>query len=210
MPRWTIDPLLGPGDANVPLVMSNESRGSKSNRGMRRRTGPDGAIGGSIDGLETEPAAETRTVENMLREQLRNNDATDEEIALLLTERVEINAMGSAELVQFNEDKLEQNGICKVIPNRKLLEEAYREFDRGIQLKKVFEAAEKSLNASAAEVPKDLEDKVREVLDDHDDLRWDQAVQVVRDPTLLDYVRKQQKEEKAKAGNFVESEEAPA
>ncbi len=146
----------------------------------------------------------------MLREQLRNNDATDEEIALLLTERVEINAMGSAELVQFNEDKLEQNGICKVIPNRKLLEEAYREFDRGIQLKKVFEAAEKSLNASAAEVPKDLEDKVREVLDDHDDLRWDQAVQVVRDPTLLDYVRKQQKEEKAKAGNFVESEEAPA
>ena len=160
-----------------------------------------------IDGLETEPAAETRTGEDKLREQLRNNDATEEEIDLLLTERVEINAMGSAELVQFIEDKLEDNGIEKVIPDRKLLEESYREFDRGVRLKKVFEEAEKTFDDSSTEVPTDLDQKVREVLEEHDDLRWDDAVQIVLNKDLLGDLRKAKREEKAKAGNFIESGE---
>jgi hypothetical protein len=161
-----------------------------------------------IDGLETEPAAETRTGEDKLRDQLRNNGATDEEIELLLTERVEINAMGSAELLQFIEDKLEENGIEKIIPDRKLLEEAYREFDRGIRLKKVFEEAEKNFGESPSiEVPKDLNKKVREVLEENDDLRWDDAILVVLDEDLLGEMRKAKKEEKAKAGNFIEPED---
>jgi hypothetical protein len=161
-----------------------------------------------IEGLETEPAAETKTNEDKLREQMRNNDATAEEIELLLTERVEINAMGSAELVQFIEDKLEENGIEKVVPDRKLLEESYREFDRGIRLKKVFEEAAKRFDVSSStKVPKDLDKRVRDVFEKHDDLRWDDAVQVVLNKDLLDDLRKAKKEEKAKAGNFIGSEE---
>ena len=91
-----------------------------------------------IDGLETEPAAETKTNEDKLCEQLRNNGATEEEIALLLTERVELNAMGSDELIEFIEDKLAENGIEKVVPDQKRLGEAYREFDRSIRLQRVL------------------------------------------------------------------------
>jgi hypothetical protein len=161
-----------------------------------------------IEGLETEPAAETRTDEDKLREQLRNNDATDEEVEKLLTERVELNAMGSAELIEFIEGKLEENGIEKVVPDRKLLDDAYREFDRGIRLKKVFEEAEQTFGEGPSiEIPEDLDKKVREVLEEHNDLRWDDAVQIVLNKELLGDLRKAKREVKAKAGNFIEPEE---
>jgi hypothetical protein len=145
-----------------------------------------------IEGLETEPAAETRTDKD---KQLRNNDATDEEIEMLLTERVELNAMGSAELIEFIEGKLEENEIEKVVPDRKLLEDAYREFDRGIRLKKVFEEAEQTFGEGPSiNPPEDLDKKVREVLDENNDLRWDDAVQIILDNDLLDALRKAKRE----------------
>jgi hypothetical protein len=155
-----------------------------------------------IDGLESEPAAPTKTEEGKLREQLRTNGATEEEIEFLLTERVELNAMGSAELIEFIEGKLEENGIEKVVPDEEILNEAYLEFDRGIRLKKIFEETEKNLVASDLKVPEDLNQKVRDVLAKNADLRWDDAVQIVLDETLLDDLRKEKQEEKAKAGNF--------
>jgi hypothetical protein len=154
-----------------------------------------------IEGLEREPAAESRTSTTKLREQLSNNGATEEEINILLTERVELNAMGSAELIELIERKLRDNGIGKVVPDRALLEEAYREFDRSIRLNEIFAKAEEEFGADEdAKVPANLGKKVREVLKKHDDLRWDDAVQVVLDGRRLDDVRKSKKEEKAKAG----------
>ena len=50
---------------------------------------------GDIAGLEREPAAATKTNQDTLREQLADNGATDAEIAILLDERVELNALGS-------------------------------------------------------------------------------------------------------------------
>jgi hypothetical protein len=156
-----------------------------------------------VDGLESEPAADTKTGEDKLREQLRNNGATNEEIEFLLEDRVELNAMGSDDLVEFIEDKLEENGIKKVVPDRKLLEDTYRELHCGIILEKLMEGAEKKLGKTAdAKVPKDLEKKVRGVLSENDDLRWDDAVQVVLDNSRLDDLRKRKRENKAKAGNF--------
>jgi hypothetical protein len=159
-----------------------------------------------IDGLESEPAADTKTGEDRLREQLRNNGATNKEIQFLLKDRVELNAMGSDELIQFIEDKLEENGIKKVVPDRKLLEGAYREFDRGMRLDKLVEDAAKKLGKTThIKVPRDLEKRVWDVLDENDDLRWDEAVQVVLDESRLGDLRKRKRDDKAKAGNFVAS-----
>jgi Flp pilus assembly secretin CpaC len=69
-----------------------------------------------IEEMEREPAPESRISVSKLRDQLRRNGATDDEIEVLLTERVELNAMSSAQLVEFIEDKLAEHGIQKVFP----------------------------------------------------------------------------------------------
>ena len=43
------------------------------------------------------------------------------------------------------------------------------------------------------DVPDDLEFQVRKILKKHDDLRWDDAVQVALDETQLDHVREEKK-----------------
>ncbi len=50
--------------------------------------------------------------------------------------------------------------------------------------------------AAAVAVPEDLEEQIRAVLDENDDLRWDDAVQIVLDETQLEHVRA--KKQKAK------------
>src|SRR6516225_8952905 len=81
-----------------------------------------------ITGLEREPAAATRTSQQKLREQLANNGATEAEIAILLHERVELNAMTSDALVAMIERKLNEYGLTKVLPDDALLAETYRAF----------------------------------------------------------------------------------
>src|SRR6516225_7308698 len=60
--------------------------------------------------LEREPAAATKMSPQMRRDQLTNNGATDAEIAILLNERVELNAMTSDALVAMIERKLNEHG----------------------------------------------------------------------------------------------------
>src|SRR5262245_3574463 len=83
-----------------------------------------------ITGLEREPAAASKTRPYLLREQLAENGATDAEIGILLTERVELNAMTSDALVEMIERKLKDYGLKKVIPDDELLAETYRTFHR--------------------------------------------------------------------------------
>jgi Topoisomerase 6 subunit A/Spo11, Toprim domain len=52
-----------------------------------------------IAGLVREPAAATKTSADLLRAQLAENGASDDEIAILLNERVELNAMTSDALI---------------------------------------------------------------------------------------------------------------
>src|SRR6516225_1247181 len=59
-----------------------------------------------IDGLESEPAAATKTDEHVLRSQLAKNGATPEEIDFLINDRVELNAMASDDLIEMIERKL--------------------------------------------------------------------------------------------------------
>ena len=66
-----------------------------------------------IDDLEVEPAAATKIDADLLRGQLRGNGATEDEIAILVDERVELNAMASDAFIAMIEDKLEDHGLEK-------------------------------------------------------------------------------------------------
>jgi hypothetical protein len=160
-----------------------------------------------IVGLEREPAAATRTTEANLRAQLAENGASDDEIAILLNERVELNAMTSDSLIAMIERKLQTDGLEKVIPDDDLLSKAYRAFHRSQQLRKKFEKIKDEFKETRIQVPGDLSEQVRAILDEHDDLRWDDAVQIVLDDTQLDHVRAEKQKAKKKSGDFANADE---
>jgi hypothetical protein len=164
---------------------------------------------GDIAGLEREPAAATKIGAVMLRAQLAENGATDAEVNILFHERVELNAMTSDALVAMVEHKLKEYGLEKVIPDDELLAEAYCTFHRSQQLRERFEELEGEFEDedSDIQVPKDLKGQVRAVLDKHNDLRWDDAVQIVLDKTQLDRVRAEKQKAKKKSGDFTDADE---
>jgi hypothetical protein len=160
-----------------------------------------------IAGLEREPAAASKTSQSILRDQLAENGATDAEIDILITERVELNAMASNDLIEMIERKLKDYGLEKVIPDDGVLGEAYQEFHRSQQLRDEFEELEAEFEANEIKIPKTLRKQVRAVLNKHDDLRWDEAVQIVLDETELDHVREKKATAKKKSGDFTHADE---
>jgi hypothetical protein len=163
-----------------------------------------------IASLEREPAAATRTTADMLRDQLAENGAAGAEINILLNERVELNAMTSDALIAMIERKLKAYGLKKVVPDDDLLGEAYRTFHRSQQLREKFEKIEDEFEETTIEIPRNLKEQVRVVLDEHEDLRWDDAIQIVLDETRLDHVRAEKKKEKKKSGDFTDADEDEA
>jgi len=162
-----------------------------------------------IEGLEREPAAATKTSAGALRAQLAENGAEDDEIDTLVDERVELNAMASDALIQMIESKLEDYGLEKVIPDGAVLANTYRAFLRSHELREKFREMADAFDkqAAAVAVPEDLEEQIRAVLDENDDLRWDDAVQIVLDETQLDHVRAEKQKAKKKSGDFTDPEE---
>jgi hypothetical protein len=160
-----------------------------------------------IEGLEREPAAATKTSASILRAQLAENGATEAEIDILLSERVELNAMTSGALIEMIERKLKDHGLEKVIPDDDLLAKTYQAFSRSQQLRKKFEEIEEEFEEIEIEVPKNLNEQVRAVLDKHEDLRWDDAIQIVLDETQLDHVRAEKQKAKKKSGDFTDADE---
>ncbi len=53
-----------------------------------------------------------------------------------------------------------------------------------------------------ADIPDDLGERVRAVLGEHPDLRWDDAIQCVLDPAQLDRVRAEKGKAERKSGDF--------
>jgi Topoisomerase 6 subunit A/Spo11, Toprim domain len=162
-----------------------------------------------IEGLEQEPAAATRTSEDILRGQLAENGATDAEIDILVNERVELNAMPSDDLIEMIERKLKDYGLEKVVPDDDLLADTYRAFHHSQQLREKFEEIEEEFEEedTEIEVPQNLKEQVRRVLDKHGDLRWDDAVQIVLDETQLDRVRAEKQKARKKSGDFIDEDE---
>jgi len=158
-----------------------------------------------IAGLEREPAAASKTDESILREQLAGNGATSEETEILLHERVELNALTSDALIAMIERKLKEYGLEKVVPDDDVLAEAYLAFHRSNELREKFEEIEAEFEETKIRVPKKLREKVRSVLGKHQDLRWDDAVQLVLDDARLDHVRAKKRDAKKKSGDFTDT-----
>ncbi len=79
-----------------------------------------------------------------------------------------------------------------------------RAFHRSQQLRERFKAMEQQFDkeAAAADLPEGLQLRVRAVLAEHADLRWDDAIQVVLDETQLSRVRAEKERAKRKSGYF--------
>ena len=155
------------------------------------------------------PPPRPRSTRSILRAQLAENGATDAEIDILLNERVELNAMTSDALVAMIERKLQAYGLEKVVPDEDLLAETYRAFHRSQRLRERFEEMEQQFDkeADAADIPDDLKEQVLAVLAEHDDLRWDDAIQVVLDETQLSRVRAEKEKAKKKSGDFTSGDD---
>ena len=110
--------------------------------------------------------------------------------------------MTSDALIEMIERKLKAYGLEKVIPDDDLLGEAYQAFHRSQQLREKFEKMEDEFEDTEIEVPRNLKEQVRAILDEHGDLRWDDAIQIVLDKTQLDRVRAEKQKAKKKSGDF--------
>ena len=120
--------------------------------------------------------------------------------------------MTSDALVAMIERKLKAYDLQKVVPDDDLLAATYRAFQRSQRLRERFKEMEEQFDkeADAADIPEGLQLRVREVLAEHDDLRWDDAIQVVLDETQLSRVRAEKDKAKKKSGDFTSDDEGEA
>ena len=104
------------------------------------------ALGGlaskSPGGLEDEPIGKN-TLKHVGDDRLRECGATEEEIALLRTRRVELNALTTEQLVDLVEGALAEHGIGKVIPDAEHLEAAWRAAKAHAEIAEAVEKANK-------------------------------------------------------------------
>jgi hypothetical protein len=123
---------------------------------------------------------------NISDERLRQAGLSRDAIDFLRNQRVELNAMTSRQLIDFVEDKLRQNGISKVVPSEKTLEDTYKMFAASDRLFKAFEEMKEKLeeesDEDAVKVPDDLIAKIAEQLEKSPKIPWHRAVRLIVDP----------------------------
>lgn len=130
--------------------------------------------------LQSEPVG----VRSHDRRSLRRDGATEEEIEFLCGgRRVELNAFTSDQLVAWLRKKLVDAGVKKVVPETETLESAYRRAVHAqhvaTRLEELDLDAEGSAAGAAAELPKDLADRVSRLLKRSPRMTWDAAVVTV-------------------------------
>lgn len=137
-----------------------------------------------VDGLETEEVTHNAS-HDKVADNLTENGATEEEIEFLLSERVELNAFASDELVAFIERKLDALKIGKVIPDEETLREAYRRARAtrlgNDQLEDIVETATE--DARTMPIGSNLAERIRRILDEDRTLAWDAAIARVEEDT---------------------------
>jgi hypothetical protein len=112
-------------------------------------------------------------------ENLRLNGATREEAEFLLTQRVELNALPSDQLIAFIERKLSEHGIKKVIPKSDLLGKTYQLVVNSKRIEEAVAETMSNLGDEDIDVPSNLRNRIEEHLREHPELRWDEAVAAI-------------------------------
>ena len=116
------------------------------------------------------------------KDRLRECGATDEECDFIIGDgkkgtRIELNAMDSAQFVEWLERKFAEHGVAKVVPDKATLDAAYK---RAILVKLANNAigsvqAAWTKNGDDVSVPDDLERQVRDLVEGTS-LSWDAAI----------------------------------
>ena len=135
---------------------------------------------GDISGLPSEPSDSNISDQRLSKAGLRE-DAID----FLRSQRVELNAMPSRQLVDFVEGKLKQHGIQKVIADHTTLASTYQMFAASDRLSEAFDELKEKLEDDDQEtikVPDDLEAQVGKLLIEKPDITWHQAVRLIVNP----------------------------
>jgi hypothetical protein len=125
---------------------------------------------------------------------LKLNGATEKEIAYLCRnvptwnnpkhsgKRVELNAFGSREFISWIESKLEQHSIKKIVPDNRILEDAFRRAALAKMLDERLELFSDELKASVAKLkPTQLAQNVGKLLKQYPEMSWDQAIADIAD-----------------------------
>jgi hypothetical protein len=134
-------------------------------------------------GLESEPVRYTSKVNPVIS--LARCGATAEECAFLVQRctdrthwagaRIELNAMDSQQFLDWLEEKLQDVGVEKFVPEDQVLAAAYHHQRHKARVQQAIDAAVRDLPPED-EVPATLEDEVRAVLRAEPTLSWDEAV----------------------------------
>jgi hypothetical protein len=133
--------------------------------------------------LESEDQFHPKGEKAALMANLRENGATEAEIAFMFadfdatrsTRRVELNAMTSPQFIAFLERKLKEAGVAKIIPEKKLLDDAYVCMERGRWLQEaVGDLVDEGIEDRKA--PKGLRSRIEEMLNRQPTMRWDEAL----------------------------------
>jgi hypothetical protein len=118
---------------------------------------------GDIAGLPSEPCNS-----NISDERLSEAGLSQDAIDFLHTQRVELNAMASRQLIDFVEAKLKRHGIGKVTPDNETLAKTYQMFAASDRLSEAFDELKEKLedeSEEAIKAPDDLAAKVKEQLE---------------------------------------------
>ena len=150
-----------------------------SNRRYRFRSRPNVIdLGLRLDdatalGLDSEPVDYRNQKDPAIR--LRECGATEDECDYLVAgERIELNAMDSAQFIEWLEERLDEAGVTKVVPEADVVTTAYR---RAVKRARVQQTINEILDEEEAvvEVPENLKETIRDRITGTAD-SWDQAI----------------------------------
>ncbi len=130
--------------------------------------------------LESEPVETTGDWQKRART-LQRRGATDEEIDFLRKDRVELNEMTSGTFISFLERKLTEHGVEKVVPDEATLKHHARRMVEQQLIEDLLTKVQDEVREQAAkiELPVDLNEQVRDLLQHNSAMAWDEAVAAI-------------------------------
>ncbi|MFH0942661.1 MAG: hypothetical protein V1810_00625 [Candidatus Beckwithbacteria bacterium] len=147
-----------------------------------------------VSGLQSEVVEYKQSIDPRIY--LQGCGATKEECDFLVRrqqgmkawigQRVELNAMTSDQLIVWLEQKLSEHGMGKVIPDKTILDKAYRRANFRLALQEEIEGIKEGLENDNIKIPKKLSEMVQKRVK-NSQLSWDKAIwDIVSEETKKD------------------------